>query len=260
MMRLFGMLLLHLLFLSCSYLRSGNMDVLVFSDGRPVPNANVQILGYQKEAELKPIELGKYQTNGRGEAAAQIDFSLFSRFKIVVTDDSLDVLRQPAIRYMAAPKWYADPDLKAEIRLTTIPTIPARAAVVAPTTSDPEDLLKVVLVEPELTAELQTNLVWRKARREFTSRLMSETRFQGKKDSLKKTAFDYQIQLKLSQDKKGVLFQTQLFDNKGVLMFESTEPLKEQGAEQTASKVYDQVAEKLPLDCNLLRSSVESAQ
>lgn len=259
-MRLLGVLFLHFLCVSCSYFHSGNIDVLVLAEGGMIPNAQVQILGYSKEKENTPIQIGRYQTNAQGEVSVDLNFSLFSRFKIFVTDSGLETLHTPAIRTVTAPKWYSDPNLRIEIALAAIPTLPLRV-VEQPTTPARDDLFKVVLLEPELTAQLQTASLWRRARREFVSRLVSETRFQGKKgDVQKNTTFDYQIQIQFLQDAKQEQFKAQLFDNKGVLMFERIQSLEENSPEKTASKIYDLLIKQLPLNCNLLSSSLDDSK
>lgn len=132
----------------------------------------------------------------------------------------------------------------------------------------------VGLIEPPLSAPLQTNQAWRRVRREFFSRFMNEIFMRGlipediikmsnsvgispiemAKSGWKNTSFSadldmiIQIQYLESENGKDFSLGGKVFDKFGKIIMERVMPVKEEDSEKISAKMYSSLISSLPIE------------
>ncbi len=129
----------------------------------------------------------------------------------------------------------------------------------------------VAFVEPSLTGEvLESNMLWRRARREFFSRFINEQSFKTKiKDDLLKLVdannpietlkrgwqnssfakdLDLVVEINFIQNEENPLITGRIYAKNGQIITEQKKSFNASNAEQVASQLYTYLLEQLPIE------------
>jgi hypothetical protein len=146
----------------------------------------------------------------------------------------------------------------------------------------------VGFIEPNLTGLIESNMLWRRARREFFSRFINEQSFKTKiQDDLIKITnakgdlsndkdisleektlnffrrgwensdyakdIDLLIQIDFIQSEESPTLVGRIYDKSGQIITEQKKSFNENNAEQVASQMYQYLMEQLPIESNVLQ-------
>lgn len=99
---------------SCTYFLKGQLEILVTTNDAPLQEAQLALYGKNNNKE---VFIGYLYPNSQGKVVTNIDFSKYQSLKIVTTNNSLQKILLPAIKYVSIPHWWQEQVLSLKINL-----------------------------------------------------------------------------------------------------------------------------------------------